>query len=207
MRDDEYPPPPRIDPEERARLKRLIDAAKPRIKAIAARYHARKQGRRRKGSADQHEDLRDFINEGLKRVLDNNPRIQTEVELVEAFRKKLDNRDRAERRSTKTKVRQSDYEPSEADSAAEIENIVPWRPPLDRPDKALEVRGRTALLRAYVDQRVPKLLPLLDLYLTEDWEPADEAEALSLPITEIYAMRRRLSGLLTRYLREGRQGE
>ena len=135
---------------------------KDRLTAMALRYWRKKDGRRHRGGVDNHEDLKDFISEGLTRLFLAGVEVETVAELVQAFGKKLDNRDRAERRSSKrTAIRVEVQE----ERTVEDRKILPWRVAEDRPDLEAERISTLKLVKSTLERRAPSLIPLFELYL------------------------------------------
>lgn len=192
-----------LSDEQRAHYLALFEHpdCQPRIKAIAERYFNKKQARRRAGSIDASEELLEFIHEGLERVCsDANLTVRTPIEFVVEFKKKLDNRDRAERRAGATAKKKSLREPI----ITEDEKVLPWRPPPGRPDVAAERRSTQNALRARITRDAPLLSDLLELYLAEIWGKAEQAKMLGMPENVIGAMRTELRGHLLQFAEENR---
>ena len=205
-RDPAAAPEPAGRPDLRTRYDEFLKESefKDRLKLMAVKYWRKQDVRRHRGGVDAHEDFRDFINEGLARLFEAAPDVTTVAEFVKEFGKKLDNRDRAERRSSKSEaVRVEAVE----ERIANDDNVVPWRTIDSRPDLEAERLGTIKLVKAKLARRAPALVALFDLYLSEGWSAALQARVLCVKPVEIHQMRRRLNRHLEQIAQELHEGD
>lgn len=177
----------------------LYAACKKRIHKIAADLLGKKMNRRRRGSGDDHEELQDFIDEGFFRIWRDallRATIHTTEDLCNAFARKLNNRDRQERRAAQTRRGSQEDLKASLDVAT---NLVPWRPQTTRPDVLAERELMKTACHDHLRQVAPHLLPLFDLQLDKVWKLGAQAEALNLSLAETKAQRHEMTTLLQRF--------
>lgn len=171
----------------------LTDAGD-RIEAAAAKAVRQMNRSRDRGSSDFQHQVEDLVHQGWKVLLGEPRHFLSAGDFAETFIKTMNNhRDWRRKQSRKARLNNS---PDAIDSPGVQAQIVRF----PCPERQAADRYDLEFLQQAVRREAPDLEPLLTAIRLGETQPAEQAQALGLPITVIYAMRRRLKGLAARVL-------